>query len=176
MEKIAARRAEVHDMVHGEDGRIRIEALIPTRGLVGYRSEFLTDTRGTGILASRFLEYGAYRGEVTHRTRGSLVAMETGKSTGFALDNLQDRATLFIGPAENVYEGQIVGENSRESDMVVNPCKKKQLTNMRASGSDDARSSDPPAPSDSRAGDRVDPRRRDGGSDPDLDSPPQTQS
>jgi len=138
MEKISARKAEVTDMVHGNDGRVRIEALIPTRGLVGYRSDFMTDTRGTGILASRFLEYGPYRGEVTHRTRGSLAAIETGRSTGFALDNLQQRSTLFIGPAEDVYEGQIVGENSRDSDMVVNPCKKKQLTNIRAAASDDA--------------------------------------
>jgi GTP-binding protein len=138
MEKISQRKADVKDMVHGEDGRVRIEAVIPTRGLVGYRNEFMTDTRGTGILASRFLEYGAYRGEVIHRTKGSLVAMETGKTTAFALDNLQDRSVLFVGATETVYEGQIVGENSRESDMVVNPCKKKQLTNMRASGSDDA--------------------------------------
>jgi GTP-binding protein len=144
MEKIAARKAEVRDMVHGEDGRVRIEATIPTRGLVGYRSEFLTDTRGTGILASRFLEYQPYRGDVVHRTKGSLVVMETGKSTGYALDNLQERSVLFIGPAMDVYCGQVVGENVREGDMVVNPCKKKQMSNMRASGSDDALLLTPP--------------------------------
>lgn len=138
MEKISMRRAEVKEMHHGQDGRVRLEALIPTRGLVGYRSEFMTDTRGLGILASRFLEYGEFRGEVVHRTKGSLIAMETGKTTGYALDNLQQRSVLFVGPGEDVYEGQVVGENSREGDMVVNPCKKKQLSNMRASGSDDA--------------------------------------
>ncbi|NUP90102.1 MAG: translational GTPase TypA [Candidatus Sumerlaeia bacterium] len=137
MEKIAARKADIGHMEHGEDGRVRLEAAIPTRGLVGYRSEFLTDTRGTGILASRFLEYRPHRGEVTHRTRGSLVAMEPGKSTAHALDNLQDRAVMFIGPGEDVYEGQVVGENTRDNDMVVNPCKRKQQTNMRAAGSDD---------------------------------------
>ncbi|MCG3198401.1 MAG: GTP-binding protein TypA/BipA [bacterium] len=144
MERIAQRKAEIKDMAHGQDGRVRIEALIPTRGLVGYRSEFLTDTRGMGILASRFLEYGDFRGEVVHRTKGSLVAMETEKTTGYALDNLQQRAVMFVGPGEDVYEGQVVGENSREGDMVVNPCKKKQLTNMRASGSDDAAILTPP--------------------------------
>jgi len=138
MEKISTRKAEVQDLVHGEDGRVRIEATVPTRGLIGYRSEFLTDTRGTGIIASRFLEYGPFRGEVAHRGKGSLVAMEPGKSTGYALDNLQERSTLFIGPAEDVYEGQVVGENSREGDMVVNACKRKNLTNIRAAGSDDA--------------------------------------
>jgi GTP-binding protein len=144
MEKISGRKAEVREMHHGQDGRVRIEAMIPTRGLVGYRSEFLTDTRGLGILSSRFLEYGEFRGEVVHRTRGSLVSMETGPSTAYALDNLQQRSTLFIGPGEELYEGQVVGENVREGDMVVNPCKKKQLTNMRASGSDDAALLTPP--------------------------------
>jgi GTP-binding protein len=138
MDKISSRKAEVREILHGEDGRVRLEALIPTRGLVGYRSEFLTDTRGLGIIASRFLEYGDYRGAVVHRTKGSLVVMETGKTTGYALDNLQQRSVLFNGPGEDVYEGQVVGENAREGDMVVNPCKKKQLSNMRASGSDDA--------------------------------------
>jgi GTP-binding protein len=97
-----------------------------------------------GIIASRFLEYGEFRGEVVHRTKGSLIAMETGRSTGYAIDNLQQRAVMFIGPGEEIYEGQVVGENSREGDMVVNPCKKKQLSNMRASGSDDAALLTPP--------------------------------
>jgi len=144
MEKISARRAEVKEIHHGEDGRVRLECLIPTRGLVGYRSDFMTDTRGLGIIASRFLEYGEFRGEVVHRTKGSLIAMETGRSTAYALDNLQQRAVMFIGPGEEIYEGQVVGENSREGDMVVNPCKKKQLSNMRASGSDDATLLTPP--------------------------------
>jgi GTP-binding protein len=144
MEKISQRKAEVKEMAHGSDTRVRIEAVIPTRGLVGYRSEFLTDTRGMGILASRFLEYGSFRGDVVHRTRGSLIAMEAGKSTAYALDNLQQRAVFFLGAGEDIYEGQVVGENVRESDMVVNACKKKQLTNMRASGSDDAAMLTPP--------------------------------
>lgn len=144
MEKISGRKAEVKEMHHGNDNRVRIEAVIPTRGLVGYRSDFMTDTRGMGILASRFLEYGTHRGEVVHRIKGSLIAMETNKTTGYALDNLQQRATLFVGPGEDVFEGQVVGENSREHDMVVNACKKKQLTNMRASGTDDAAVLTPP--------------------------------
>ena len=136
MEKLQERRAEMTDMVNPGSGRVRIEFKIPTRGLFGIRTEFLTETRGTGLLYHTFLEYGPYRGEIASRTRGALVAKEAGDTTAYAIEPLQERATLFVQPGQKVYGGQVVGENSRESDMVVQICRKKHLTNMRASTSD----------------------------------------
>ncbi|HEV7239518.1 MAG TPA: translational GTPase TypA [Thermoanaerobaculia bacterium] len=144
MEKLQQRRAEMTDMVNPGTGRVRIEFKIPTRGLFGIRTEFLTETRGTGLLYHTFLEYGPYRGELTGRNRGALVAKEAGETTAYAIEPLQERTSLFLGPGVKVYGGQIVGENSRDADMVVQVCRAKHLTNMRASGSDMAVRLTPP--------------------------------
>jgi len=136
MEKLQARRAEMTDMVNPGSGRVRIEFKIPTRGLFGIRTEFLSETRGTGLLYHTFLEYGPYRGEIASRSRGALVAKEAGDTTAYAIEPLQERSTLFVQPGQKVYGGQVVGENSRDVDMVVQVCRKKHLTNMRASTSD----------------------------------------
>ncbi|HJW96174.1 MAG TPA: translational GTPase TypA, partial [Thermoanaerobaculia bacterium] len=144
MEKLQIRRAEMTDMVNPGTGRVRIEFKIPTRGLFGIRTEFLSETRGTGLLYHTFLEYGPYRGEITSRNRGALVSKEAGETTAYAIEPLQERSTLFLGPGAKVYGGQIVGENSRDVDMVVQVCRKKHLTNMRASSSDIAVQLTPP--------------------------------
>jgi GTP-binding protein len=136
MEKLQERRGEMTDMVNPGSGRVRIEFKIPTRGLFGIRTEFLTETRGTGLLYHTFLEYGPYRGEIANRGRGALVAKEGGDTTAYAIEPLQERTILFVEPGLKVYAGMVVGENSREADMVVQVCRKKHLTNMRASGSD----------------------------------------
>jgi GTP-binding protein len=132
------------DMVNPGTGRVRIEFKIPTRGLFGIRTEFLSETRGTGLLYHTFLEYGPYRGEITSRNRGALVAKEGGDTTAYAIEPLQERTVLFLGPGVKVYAGQVVGENAREADMVVQVCRKKHLTNMRASSSDIAVQLTPP--------------------------------
>jgi len=144
MEKLQTRRGEMTDMVNPGSGRVRIEFKIPTRGLFGIRTEFLTETRGTGLLYHTFLEYGPYRGEIAGRNRGALISKEGGDTTAYAIEPLQERTVLFITPAMKVYGGQIVGENSRDADMVVQVCRKKHLTNMRASGSDMAVQLTPP--------------------------------
>ena len=144
MEKLQTRRGEMTDMVNPGSGRVRIEFKIPTRGLFGIRTEFLTETRGTGLLYHTFLEYGPYRGEIAGRNRGALISKEAGDTTAYAIEPLQERTVLFIAPAMKVYGGQIVGENSRDADMVVQVCRKKHLTNMRASGSDMAVQLTPP--------------------------------
>lgn len=144
MEKLGRKKAEMKNIHHYENGRMRLEFEVPSRGLLGFRSQFLTDTRGTGLANYTFAGYQPYKGDISTRTKGALVSMESGQSTGFALDNLQARGTLFIGPAENIYEGMIIGENSRDDDMDVNPCKQKKLTNMRASGTDDMIKLTPP--------------------------------
>ena len=144
MEKLQQRRGEMTDMVNPGTGRVRVEFKIPTRGLFGIRTEFLSETRGTGLLYHTFLEYGPYRGEIASRSRGALVAKEGGDTTAYAIEPLQERSTLFLGPGLKVYGGQIVGENSRDVDMVVQVCRKKHLTNMRASGSDIAVQLTPP--------------------------------
>lgn len=138
IEKLGVRKGEMTNMKQGGDGYTRIEFKVPSRGLIGFRNEFLTDTRGTGILNHIFYDYEPHRGFIPARNRGVLIAMERGVSVAFALDNLQERGDLFIGAGVDVYEGMIVGENSREGDMVVNVCKTKKLTNMRAAGSDEA--------------------------------------
>ena len=117
---------------------------MPSRGLIGFRGDFLTMTRGTGILNHIFFQYEVYRGDIPSRTRGALVQQEKGVAVSYALDNLQERGDLFIGPGTEVYAGMIVGAHSRESDLDVNVCKTKKLTNIRASGSDDAIKLTPP--------------------------------
>jgi GTP-binding protein len=144
MEKLQTRRGEMTDMVNPGSGRVRIEFKIPTRGLFGIRTEFLTETRGTGLLYHTFLEYGPYRGEIAGRNRGALISKEAGDTTAYAIEPLQERTVLFVSPGLKVYGGQIVGENSRDADMVVQVCRKKHLTNMRASGSDMAVQLTPP--------------------------------
>ncbi|ODT02887.1 MAG: GTP-binding protein TypA [Gemmatimonadetes bacterium SCN 70-22] len=144
IEKLGPRRAELIDMRNPGQGMVRVRYRIPARGLFGYRSEFLTDTRGTGILHHRFLEYGAWAGALTGRTRGTLVSMEQGTVVAFALGNLQERSTLFVRPGEQVYDGMIIGENSRPGDMDVNPTKEKKLTNMRSKSADEAIQLEPP--------------------------------
>ena len=133
IEKLAKRRGEIVSMSHTGTRVITLEYEIPTRGLIGYRAEFLTDTRGLGLMSARFVGYGPWRGEVVHRTRGSMVATESGDATGWQLEHLQARGTLFVSPMDRIYQGLIVGENSRPGDLPCNPCKKKQLTNHRQS-------------------------------------------
>ncbi len=137
MEGLGLRKAELQNMTEMA-GYLRMEFKIPARGLIGFRNQFLTDTKGNGIMNHVFAGYENYKGDIPGRTRGSLVAFETGETTSYGIGNAQERGTMFIIPAEKVYEGQIIGENSREDDMDVNPCKKKHVSNMRASGSDDA--------------------------------------
>jgi GTP-binding protein len=139
MEELGLRRAKLENMVPDGKGRVRLEFMIPARGLIGFRSQFLTMTSGSGILTHVFDHYGPVKStEIVHRTNGVLVAMVKGKTLAYALYNLQDRGRLFIGPNVDVYEGQIVGLHSRGNDLVVNPTKAKQLTNVRASGTDEA--------------------------------------
>jgi GTP-binding protein len=126
----------------GSQTRIIFE--IPTRGLLGYRSEFIVDTRGEGILCSRFLKYKPYVGEIKKRDVGSMISSISGKALGFSLFNLQERGVLYIRPATEVYEGMVIGNTSKGDDMTVNPIKGKQLSNMRASGSDEAIQLTPP--------------------------------
>jgi GTP-binding protein len=144
MEKLQTRRGEMTDMENPGTGRVRVEFKIPTRGLFGFRTELLTETRGTGLLYHTFLEYGPHRGEISTRNRGALIAKEAGETTAYAIEALQERATLFLPPGVKVYGGQIVGENSRDNDLVVQACRKKHLTNMRASGADIAVQLEPP--------------------------------
>lgn len=132
MTKVARRKGEMKNMISTGTGLTRLEYEIPTRGLIGYRGEFLTDTRGVGIMSSRFLRYGAWVGDIPGRTRGSLVSMEQGEATGYTLETLQERGQLFIGPMERCYTGMVVGENSRPGDILCNPTRKKHLTNHRS--------------------------------------------
>ena len=136
IEKLGVRKGEMINMIQGSDGYSRLEFRIPARGLIGFRGEFLTDTKGTGILNSSFLEYEEYRGNIPSRLRGVLIASEGGQTAAYGLGNVQERGTLFVAPGVPVYAGQIIGEHAKESDLTVNVCKGKQLTNMRASGTD----------------------------------------
>lgn len=138
MMKIGARRGELENMGTRDGGATHLEFKIPARGLIGYRSEFMTDTNGNGIMNNLFAGYEEYKGEIETRERGSIVAHETGESTAYGLFNTQDRGRLFIGPGVPVYEGMIVGECAKNEDLTCNICKTKHLTNTRASGSDDA--------------------------------------
>ena len=138
MMKIGSRRGELENMGTRDGGSTHLEFKIPARGLIGYRSEFMTDTNGNGIMNNIFAGYEEYKGDIETRERGSIVAHETGESTAYGLFNTQDRGKLFIGPGVPVYEGMIVGESSKNEDLTCNVCKAKHLTNTRASGSDDA--------------------------------------
>jgi GTP-binding protein len=133
LQSLAARKAEIAKMDH-QTKSVLVEAVIPTRGLIGFESDLVNLTRGLGSMSHLFKEYGSYRGEISSRGNGVLVAMENGVSTSYALNNVQERGRLFLGPQEDVYVGMIVGENSRPDDMTVNPCKAKHLTNMRSQG------------------------------------------
>ncbi|MDD2390257.1 MAG: translational GTPase TypA [Desulfobacterales bacterium] len=137
-EKLSLRKGKMINLVNNGKGRVRIEFSVPTRSLIGYRDEFLTDTKGTGIINAYLSGYDLYRGDFPSRFTGSLVSDRSGVGVAYALYNLEPRGRLFIVPGEPVYEGMIVGENSKDSDMNVNPCKGKKLTNMRASGKDDS--------------------------------------
>ena len=138
IEKLGRRKAEMLNMEPAEDGHTKIEFKIPARGIIGYRTEFLTDTKGEGTMNHIFDSYEEYKGEVQSRVRGTIVAFENGKSITYGLYNAQDKGDLFIGPGVEVYEGMIVGLNSRGEDLAINVCKEKHLTNTRASGSDEA--------------------------------------
>jgi len=144
MEKLGPRRATLLDMRNPGQGTVRLRFKVPARGLLGYRSEFLTDTRGTGMMHHRFFDYGAWAGPLAGRTRGVLVADREGVAVAYALFNLQDRGTLFVPPGDLVYEGMVVGENSRAGDMDVNPTREKKLTNMRTTASDEMIMLEPP--------------------------------
>ncbi len=137
-EKLLKRKGRLLNLVHENNGRVLLEFNIPARSLIGYRDEFLTDTRGTGIMNSIFNGYDKYRGDFPNRFTGSLVADRTGNAVPYALFNLEPRGKLFVNPGDKIYEGLVVGEHNREKDLNVNPCKTKKLSNMRASGKDDA--------------------------------------
>ncbi len=136
IDNVSNRKGRMIDM-HQDASMVRLRFKIPTRGLLGFKSEFMTATRGTGLMNYIFSEYDEYAGEIINRVNGVLIAMEKGTTAGYALFNLQERGKLFLGAGEKVYGGQIIGEHSRENDLVVNPCKGKKLTNMRAAGSDE---------------------------------------
>lgn len=138
IERLGRRKAEMKAMNPMGDGFTRLEFEIPARGLIGYRSEFLTDTKGEGVMNHSFLEFRAFSGSVESRKNGALISMEAGEATGFSLFNIQERGTLFIAPQAKVYVGMVIGEHSRDNDLDVNPIKAKHLTNMRSSGADEA--------------------------------------
>ena len=144
IEKIGLRKGEMLDMHPGLEGFVRLEFKIPSRGLIGYRNEFMTDTKGNGIMNHIFDGYEEYKGDMSQRSRGSMIAWETGESVVYGLFNAQERGKLFIGAGVKVYEGMIVGENARPDDIVINVCKKKHVSNVRASGSDEALRLTPP--------------------------------
>jgi GTP-binding protein len=144
VEKVNLRKGDMMDMRPSGDGRTRIVFHAPSRGLIGYQAEFLVDTRGTGIINRLFYSYAPHKGEINRKSHGALISMSQGNAVGFALFNLQDRGVMFIGPQDKVYQGMIVGENSRSNDLDVNVLKGKQLTNIRASGSDEAIRLTPP--------------------------------
>ncbi|MCQ2755559.1 translational GTPase TypA [Helicobacter pylori] len=144
IERLGKRKAEMKAMNPMSDGYTRLEFEIPARGLIGYRSEFLTDTKGEGVMNHSFLEFRPFSGSVESRKNGALISMENGEATAFSLFNIQERGALFINPQTKVYVGMVIGEHSRDNDLDVNPIKSKHLTNMRASGSDDAIKLTPP--------------------------------
>lgn len=144
MEKLGGRKAELITMQPDERGGVRLEFSVPARMLMGYRNEFLTDTKGNGLMSHVFDGYAPYKGDAPDRARGSIIAHETGQTTSYALYGAQNRGRLFLGPGVDVYEGQVVGENAKAEDIVVNVCRKKHVTNMRASGSDEALRLTPP--------------------------------
>ncbi len=144
IEKLSQRKGELQNMGAASGGYIRLEFSIPSRGLIGYRGEFMTDTKGNGIMNSIFDGYGPYKGDIQYRKQGSLIAFEAGEAVTYGLYNAQERGTLFIGPGEKVYSGMVIGQNGRGEDMELNVCKKKQLTNTRSSSADEALRLTPP--------------------------------
>ncbi len=144
IQKLNARKGELRNMSNPQGGYQRLEFYIPSRGLIGYRSEFMTDTKGNGIINTIFDGYGPYKGDMMYRNQGSLIAYESGESITYGLFNAQNRGTLFIGPGEKVYSGMVIGQNGKEDDIEVNVCKKKQLTNTRSSSADEALKLTPP--------------------------------
>ena len=137
IENLGQRKGQMVDMRH-DNGMVRMRYRVPTRGLIGFRSEFMTETKGMGTMSYIFDGYDSYAGEIRNRSNGAIVVKERCSTVAYALFNLQERGELFLGPGEKVYGGQIIGEHSRENDLVVNPAKGKKLTNMRAAGSDEA--------------------------------------
>ena len=137
MEALGGRKAELVDMISDGNGRVRLEYLVPARGLLGFQSDFLSMTRGTGLLSHVFDHYGETKGSFAGRKNGALVSQEDGKAVAFALWKLQERGRMFIEPGKELYEGMVIGIHSRENDLVVNPVKEKKLTNIRASGKDE---------------------------------------
>ena len=144
IQKLSLRKGELQGMSIGQGGYTRLEFSIPSRGLIGYRGEFLTDTKGNGIMNTIFDGYGPYKGDLQYRNQGSLIAFETGESVAYGLFNAQDRGTLFIGPGEKVYSGMVIGQSAKPEDIELNVCKTKHLTNTRASGADEALKLTPP--------------------------------
>ena len=144
IEKLSQRKGELLNMGAGTGGYTRLEFAIPSRGLIGYRGDFMTDTKGNGIINSIFNGYGPYKGDIQYRKQGSLIAFESGESVTYGLFNAQERGTLFIGPGEQVYSGMVVGQNPKAEDIELNVCKKKQLTNTRSSSADEALRLTPP--------------------------------
>ena len=144
MELLGPRKAEMKNLLHLSEGQVRLEFTIPARGLIGFRSDFLTVSKGYGVMNHIFHDYEEYKGEIAGRNKGVLVAWEDGITTAYALHSIQDRGVLFINPGLEVYHGMIVGENNRDDDMDVNVCRKKHVTNIRAAGSDEALRLEPP--------------------------------
>ena len=137
IEELGRRQGTMSEMTPVGPGRVRMAYRIPARGLIGYRSQFLTQTRGTGVLFTRFAEYAPHVGELRARTNGAIIAQEEGESNAYALFTLQERGALFIGPGVRVYGGMVVGEHSRPTDLIVNPCRTKKLTNIRTHAADE---------------------------------------
>ena len=144
IEKIGVRKGEMIDMQNIDGNKVRVKFLIPARGLIGYRNEFLTDTRGTGIMNKSFHGYAPFKGEIAGRHNGVLISNDQGAAVAFALWNIEERGVLFVSPGEALYQGMIIGENSRPQDLEVNALRGKKLTNVRASGKDDAIRLTPP--------------------------------
>ena len=144
IDKLSQRKGELRNMGMSNGAYTRLEFSIPSRGLIGYRGDFLTDTKGNGIMNTAFDGYAPYKGEIQYRKNGSLISFETGEALTYGLFNAQERGTLFIGPGERVYSGMVVGQNAKTDDIELNVCRAKHLTNTRASGSDDALKLSPP--------------------------------
>ena len=144
IDKLSQRKGELQGMSVSGNGSTRLEFSIPSRGLIGYRGEFMTDTKGNGVINTIFDGYGPYKGDIQYRKQGSLIAFESGESVTYGLFSAQERGTLFIGPGEKVYSGMIIGQNGKAEDIELNVCKRKHLTNTRSSGADDALTLTPP--------------------------------
>ena len=138
IDKLSQRKGELAGMSQANGGYARLEFNIPSRGLIGYRGDFMTDTKGNGIMNTVFDGYDTYKGDIQYRKQGSLIAFESGESITYGLFNAQERGTLFIGPGEQVYAGMVIGQNGKADDIELNVCKKKQLTNTRSSSADEA--------------------------------------